>query len=161
MRINRQITANELFVISETGEKLGNMSFADALTMAESEGKDLVEIVPNANPPVCKIIEFSKFQYQQAKNSKQKKTPDLKEFRLGLNIGDHDLSTKLNQMNQLIVKGHPLKIVIRFFGREITHKDQGIALINKIKASMPNTIFDDVKEEGRSLIVMVRKTSGK
>lgn len=161
MRINRQITANELFIIAENGDKLGNMSFSEALTLAESEGKDLIEIVPNAKPPVCKIIEFSKFQYQQNKHAKQKKTPVMKEFRFGLNIGDHDLATKLNQMSELLAKGHPLKIVVRFFGREINHKDQGQVLIDKLKKSLPNTTFDDIKEEGRSFIVMVRKTSGK
>jgi translation initiation factor IF-3 len=151
-RANKQILAPQVFVVAEDGEKLGVMDTWDAILKANEEGKDLVEVAPNANPPVCKIIELSKYQYMQKKHTKHvNKSPEQKEFRFGITIGDHDLQTKLNQITKLLQKGHPIKFVVRFFGREVDHKDQGFALLERIQSLLPIAQFDSTKIEHRSL----------
>ena len=144
-------------VISEDGSRIGNLMISQALQAATDTGKDLVEISPNADPPVCKIIEYGKFVYEQKKNSKQPKSPEVKEFRFGINIDDHDLQTKAKQITELLDKNHPIKIVVRFRGREITRKESGNELLDKLKLLVANGHFSDVKEEDRTFIMTIRK----
>lgn len=144
-------------VIAEDGTRVGNMLVNQAMQIATDTGKDLVEISPNTDPPVCKIIEYGKFVYEQKKNQKQPKTPDVKEFRFGINIFDHDLQVKARQITELLDKNHPIKIVIRFRGREITRKEAGNELLDKLKLLIANGHFSEVKEEDKTFIITIRK----
>jgi len=125
-----------LRVIGEDGNQLGILSRADALSEAERAGLDLVEISPMASPPVAKIVDWGKYQYQkmkeQQRNRKNAKVSDIKQMRLGLKIGQHDLDIKLKKINGFLADGHKVKIMIFFRGREMAHQDLGFVLMNKI-----------------------------
>jgi translation initiation factor IF-3 len=156
-RINTQITVPTVLVIEENGTKLGVMTTSQALQLAETNGKDLVEISSNSTPPVCKIVEYGKFAFEQKKAQKQPKTPELKEFRFGINIDDHDLQIKSAHIIELLNKNHPIKIVVRFRGREIGKMDPGYKLLEKLKLSITNGIFSAAKEEDKSITAMIRR----
>jgi translation initiation factor IF-3 len=129
LNINHHIQARELRLLSETGDQLGIHSRADALRMAESEGKDLVEINPTSNPPIAKIIDYGKFLYVNDKKEKEAKkaqvTIKIKEIKLKPNIGDHDFETKLKHAREFLHDGNKIKLSIMFRGREVVHKDLG------------------------------------
>jgi len=121
-------------VISETGEQLGILSRHEALDRARDLGLDLVEISPNANPPVAKIMDFGKFLYQQQKKEKESKklqvTIKVKEVKLRPNIDKHDFDTKLNQSREFLIKGNKIKLSIQFRGREVVHKELGKKVVD-------------------------------
>ena len=131
-QLNGEIKDRELRVITASGEQLGIMSAKDALHEAEKRGQDLVKIAPQAKPPVAKIMDYSKFRYEQAKrekeNRKKQKIVDTKEIRLSLNIDIGDFNTKVNQAKKFLSKGDKLKVSIRLRGREMAHSDLGVAL---------------------------------
>lgn len=135
-RLNNSIQAPQLRVVDEDGQQLGVMSRLEALRMAEERELDLVEISPNAKPPVAKIVDWGKFNYQrtkqQQKNKKLAKASELKQMRFGLKISDHDLGTKLNKVTGFLESGHKVKIVIFYRGREMAHKDIGFKLAEKV-----------------------------
>ena len=155
-RVNRQILAPVVRVIEETGNNIGTMSFNDALEKAQSEGKDLIEIVPTATPPVCKITEWGKYQYEQKKAQKPQKTPEWKEFQFNINIDTHDLQTKAHQMEKLLSKKHPIKIIVRFRGREMAHMGNGFKVIAALQALLPRYTIDPAKQEDKQLITNIR-----
>ena len=115
---------------------LGVVKLQDAIFRATSQGLDLVEISPNSEPPVCKILDFGKFKYEAKKKKqlakKKQKSVELKEIKLRPNIGDNDLNIKIKQMTKFLNEGHKVKITVRFRGREITHNELGINLANSI-----------------------------
>lgn len=162
VRINEQIRAKELRVIGTEGEQLGVMTFADALKAAEEAGLDLVEISPNADPPVAKIIDWGKYQYQkmkeQQKNRKKAKISELKQMRLGLKIGSNDLEIKLRKIRKFLESGDKVKIMIFFRGREMAHKDLGFVLMDKIIAMLEEDAVVEQKPQmaGRNLSITVR-----
>ncbi len=127
--LNDEINAKELRVISETGEQLGILSSKEALELARRKNLDLAMISPNAKPPVCKIMDYGKFKYEQARKEKEakkkQKTINVKEIRLRPAIGDNDLRTKANQAIKFLQKGDKVKVELRFRGRELGHKDIG------------------------------------
>lgn len=127
--MNEQIRDKELRVISETGEQLGIMSSKEAQALANSKNLDLVKISPNANPPVCKIMDFGKFKYEQSRKEKEakknQKTVTIKEVRLRPGIDTNDLNTKANNAIKFLKKGDKVKVELRFRGRELGHKDLG------------------------------------
>ncbi|RDY25603.1 translation initiation factor IF-3 [Romboutsia weinsteinii] len=127
--MNEQIRDKELRIISETGEQLGIMSSKEAQALANSKNLDLVKISPNANPPVCKIMDFGKFKYEQSRKEKEakknQKTVTLKEVRLRPGIDTNDLNTKANNAIKFLKKGDKVKVELRFRGRELGHKDLG------------------------------------
>ena len=129
MRINREIRADKLRVVSENGEQLGIMSLRDALMRAEDAGLDLVEIAPTAKPPVAKIIDYGKFRYHQQKKEKDSKKAQIqikvKEIKLKPNIDTHDFQTKIKHAREFLVKGNKVRISIMFRGREMLHIDLG------------------------------------
>ena len=133
-RINHRINARELRVISETGEQLGILTKHEALDRARELGMDLVEISPHANPPVAKIMDFGKYQYQQQKKEKESKKSQViikvKEIKLRPNIDQHDFDTKLNQSREFLVKGNKIKLSIQFRGREVVHKELGKKVVD-------------------------------
>lgn len=163
IRINGQIRAHELRVIGQSGEQLGIMSRNDALHAAEDAGLDLVEISPNANPPVAKIVDWGKYQYQKMKEAQKSrrnnKQSELKQMRFGLKIGQGDLDIKLRKIREFLADGHKVRIQIFYRGREMAHKELGYDMINKIGALLEDdAVFEHQPTmAGRNLSVVVRK----
>lgn len=161
-RINGDIRHPEVRVISADGAQLGIMSSRDAQLMARDAGLDLVEISPNANPPVVKIIDWGKYQYQkmkeQARAKKNAKSSELKQIRLGLKIGENDLNIKVRKTLELLEGGDRVKIMIVFRGREMAHKEIGTELMNRIIEKLGSEVIVDGKAQmsGRNLTFMVR-----
>jgi translation initiation factor IF-3 len=155
-RVNLQILAKQVRVIDDLGANLGIMATSEALILASEVEKDLIEISPTAIPPVCKIMEYGKFLYETKKATKPQKNPELKEFRFKINIDRHDLETKASQIKKLLEKGHPIRVVIRFFGRENAHKDAGYELINDLKALLTEYTFNDAKQEDKQIVTGIR-----
>ncbi len=136
LRINSQIRVREVRVISDTNENLGVMTTREALDIAEARSLDLVEVSPNADPPVCRIMDFGKFQYEKArkerKAKKQQKVIEVKEIRLSPKTDDHHLSFKVRDARKWIADGMKVRVRIRFRGREITHADIGRQRLHRI-----------------------------
>ncbi len=149
-------------VIGEKGQQLGILSIDDALKMAQKSNLDLVEISPNANPPVVKIINWGKFQYQKMKqsqkNRKNSKTSELKQMRFSLKISDNDLNIKFKKIQKFLDKGHKVRISIFFKGREMAHKQLGYQMMEKILNKFDDNTKIDQKPQfsGRNLSVIIR-----
>lgn len=162
VRINEAIRASELRVIGPSGDQLGIMSRAEALKIAEEAGVDLVEISPNAEPPVVKVIDWGKYQYQkmkeQQKTRKHAKTSELKQMRLGLKIGTNDLEIKLRKIRSFLADGDKVKIMIFFRGREMAHPELGYEMIEKIAVQLEDDAIVEQKPQmaGRNLSIVVR-----
>ena len=163
IRTNEQIRAAELRVIGESGEQLGIMSRQEALKLAEDANLDLVEISPNADPPVAKIVDWGKYQYQKMKeaqkNRRSSKQSELKQMRFGLKIGQGDLEIKLRKVRQFLEEGHKVRIQIFYRGREMAHKELGFEMIQKIGTMLEEeAVFEHQPQmAGRNLSVVVRK----
>lgn len=156
------IQASELRVIGEDGRQLGVMSKGDALRLAEQDGLDLVEISPEANPPVVKIVDWGKFNYQRTKqlqkNKRNTKTLEVKQMRFGLKIGEHDQGVKLRKISEFLDEGHKVKITVFYRGRELAHKDLGFQLADKLIASFGETIVVEQPPQlnGKQLNFVIR-----
>lgn len=152
-------------VIGASGEQLGIMSSKEAQILANKQGVDLVEIAANANPPVVKIIDWGKYQYQkmkeEAKNRKKarEKQSELKQMKIGLKISDNDLNIKVRKMRSFLDDGDRVKILIIFRGREMAHKEIGQELLEKVVGLLGDGIIVEGKPQmnGRNLSVQVRK----
>ena len=135
MRINREIRADKVRVISETGEQIGILLLREALARAEEAGLDLVEISPSAKPPVVKIVDYGKFCYAQQKKEKDSKKAQVqikvKEIKLKPNIDEHDFQTKLKHARDFILSGNKVRVSIMFRGREMLHIDIGEGVVNR------------------------------
>ncbi len=135
-RINSLIQAPQVRVIAEDGEQLGIMSSRDALSAAEQRGLDLVEVAPTASPPVCRIMDYGKFRYQQKKRAheakKHQKIIQVKEVKFRPKIDEHDYSFKKNHIIRFLEAGHHVKVVIMFRGREIVHPERGGLILKRI-----------------------------
>ena len=129
--LNEQIRAKEVMVIGPNGEQLGVKPIKDALTLSSYAGFDLVLINPNGNPPVCKIMDYNKFKYENKKRQKEnlkkqrENNLEIKEYRLSVTIDVHDFNTRLNNTSKYLEKGHKIKVSIRFKGREMAHQELG------------------------------------
>ena len=162
IRINEAIRSKELRVIGPSGEQLGIMSLQEALRVAEEAGVDLVEISPNAAPPVAKVIDWGKYQYQkmkeQQKNRKASRQSELKQMRFGLKIGSGDLEIKLRKIRSFLAAGHKVRIQIFYRGREMAHKELGYEMINKIIALLEDDAVVEQKPQmaGRNLSIVIR-----
>lgn len=163
--MNSSIRAKELRVIGQSGEQLGIMSRSDALAAAEQAGLDLVEIAPEASPPVAKIIDWGKYQYQkmkeQRKSRQKNKAQELKQMRFGLKIGEGDLDVKLRKIEKFLEAGHKVRIQIFYRGREMAHKELGYELIDRIVAKLGDEVVAEHKPQmaGRNLSIVVRSKS--
>lgn len=122
----------EVRVISSEGGQLGIMPTRKALEIAKEEGLDLIEVSPNAVPPVVKILDWGKYRYEQEKQRPRQKSLELKGIRLGVKIGEHDLATKLTLAEKFLAKKHKVKFQLKFKGREVVHKELGLNLLNSI-----------------------------
>ncbi|MBX6334712.1 translation initiation factor IF-3 [Candidatus Saccharibacteria bacterium] len=152
-------------VIDENGSQLGILSRDEALQAAADRGLDLVEIAPDANPPVAKIIDWGKYNYQRTKqlqrNKRTAKALEMKQMRFGLKISEHDLGVKLRKVADFLGAGHKVKIAIVFRGRELAHKDLGFKLADKIISDLGESIVVDQKPEfaGKQLNFVIRSTN--
>jgi translation initiation factor IF-3 len=161
-KVNEQIKAPQIRLIDEEGNQLGLMAPAEALELAREREMDLVEVAPLAKPPVCRIIDYGKFQYQHAKVSKVKqKKIEVKGLRIGFKTDDHDLEVKINQTTKFLEKGNKVKIEIRLKGREKMHKDKAREnLQNFIRAiQTPHETEQEIKPfpGGFNVILMPKK----
>ncbi|MEI6228597.1 MAG: translation initiation factor IF-3 [Candidatus Saccharibacteria bacterium] len=162
IRINQEIRAEQLRVIGASGEQLGIMSLSEALKIAEEAGVDLIEISPSANPPVVKVVDWGKYQYQkmkeQQKNRKNTKTVELKQMRMGLKIGTNDLEIKLRKIREFLADGHKVKITVIFRGREMAHQELGYEMIDKIINKLEEVSILEQRPimAGRNLSITVR-----
>ena len=149
-------------MIGADGKQLGVMSLREALDIAQKAGVDLVEISPKANPPVAKIVDWGKYQYQkmkeQQKARRNNKANELKQMRFGLKIGSNDLEIKLRKIRAFLSDGHKVKILIFFRGREIAHKNLGYDLIDKMMKQLKDeaTLEQKPTMAGRNLSIVIR-----
>ncbi len=161
LMINEQIRDREVRVIGSDGEQIGIMSSKEAYLKAKDEGLDLVKIAPGANPPVCKIIDYGKYRYEQARKEKEAKkkqrTIDVKEVRLSPNIEANDLKTKANSAKKFLAKGDKVKVTLRFRGREMAHKAVGREVMDRFYELLKEVaeVEKEPKMEGRSMIMFL------
>ncbi|MEA1909476.1 MAG: translation initiation factor IF-3 [Patescibacteria group bacterium] len=161
LRINERIRLPEVLLVDEEGQKVGVVPTSEALKRARDLNLDLVEIAPNLRPPVCKIIDYGKYKYEQGKalsqQRKKSKVVGEKEMRLSLNIDDHDLAVKVKKVDQFLAKGHKVKVVVRFKGREITHPELGRQVLAKFLGLLttPHEIDKETTKQGRQLFTII------
>lgn len=159
--INEQIRDKEVRVVSEDGEQLGIMSAKEAQDLADEAGLDLVKIAPNAKPPVCKIVDYSKYKYEQARREKEakkkQKTIEIKEIRLSPNIDTNDLNTKMNAAKKFITKGDKVKVILRFRGREMAHMNSSKHILDDFAEGLAEiaVVEKPAKVEGRSMTMVL------
>jgi len=164
-RLNQAIQAPELRVIDSDGKQLGVLSRAEALRMAQDQELDLVEISADANPPVVKIIDWGKYNYQrtkqQQKNKRNSKVLEVKQMRLGLKIGEHDMQVKLGKVEKFLEVGHKVKITVFYRGRELAHKDLGFKLAEKILSNFGDRVVVDQQPQlaGKQLSFVIRSNT--
>ena len=160
-RINDQIRVPQIRLIGMNGEQVGVVDVDSALRMAEDVGLDLVEISPDANPPVCKIMDFGKYKYeiaQKAREARQNQTHIVvKEIRLGLKIENHDYETKRNQVEKFLLGGDKVKVTVQFKGREQTRPEMGFRLLQRLAEDIAAVGFVEFspKREGRSMTMVL------
>ena len=166
LRTNERITASEVRVISSSGKQLGIISIREALNYAEDEGFDLVEVSPDSNPPVCKIIDYGKLRYREQKSKKEakkkQKTIEVKEIKLRPGIDKHDYLVKLKALSKFIGGGNKVKVSMRFRGREIEHKNLGMDILSKLTEEVAEYAKVEVlpKFEGKQIMmILVPQTS--
>ena len=161
LMINEQIRDREIRLIGEDGEQLGIMSARDAMKLAREANLDLVKIAPTAKPPVCKIIDYGKYRYEQARREKEarkkQKTIEVKEIRLSPNIDTNDLNTKVNQARKFVSGGNRVKVAVRFRGRELAHTAVGKTILEDFAQKLSDIAVIDkpAKLEGKSMVMFL------
>ena len=165
--INGQIRAREVQVIGENGEKLGVLNLRDALEIVEEKKLDLVLVAPNAKPPVCKIMNYGKYKFEQAKKEKEakkkQKTLEIKEIRITPNIEEHDFGFKAKNARKFIEGGNKLKITVRFRGRELNYVKAGEETLNDFIENLSDIANVEKKPllEGKNMFVILSKKTEK
>ncbi len=160
-KTNREIRAREVMLIDQDGQNQGVKEVEEALRLAEAVGLDLVEIVPNATPPVCKILDYGKFRFLEQKKAaearKRQKIVEVKEIKLRPGIDDHDYETKMKAVRRFFDEGDKVKVTLRFRGRELAHQDLGYALLNRVKAETATfaKVEAEPSMEGRQMIMIL------
>ena len=164
--INEQIRDREVRLIGEEGEQLGVMSSREAQKLADEAGLDLVKIAPTAKPPVCKIVDYGKYRYEQARKEKEARkkhqTIENKEIRLSPNIDTNDLNTKINAAKKFLTKGDKVKVTLRFRGREMAHMNASKHILDDFAEALTEiaVVEKPAKVEGRSMtMVLAEKRS--
>ena len=159
--INEQIRDREVRLIGENGEQLGIMSAREAFKIAQEAELDLVKIAPMAKPPVCKIIDYGKYKYEQTRKEKEarkkQKTVEIKEVRLSPNIDTNDLNTKINNAKKFISKGNKVKVTLRFRGREMAHVQQSKHILDDFAETLADVavVEKPAKMEGRAMSMVL------
>lgn len=165
-RVNEQIKVNEVRVVDEEGEMKGVMSVPDAIALAEEAGLDLVEVSPNASPPVCKILDYGKYKYEQQKKAsearKKQKVVDVKEVKIRPGIEEHDYQVKLRNSRRFLENGDKLKVTMRFRGREMAHQNIGMDVLKRMIEELSDVGKVDLqpKMEGRQIIMVMSSEVG-
>ena len=165
--INEQIRDREVRLIGEEGEQLGVMSSREAQKLADEAGLDLVKIAPTAKPPVCKIVDYGKYRYEQARKEKEarkkQKVIDVKEVRLSPNIDTNDLNTKVGAARKFLEKGDKVKVTLRFRGREMAHTSLGLEVHKRFADALAGKAVIDKqpKLEGRSMMMFMSPVPNK
>ena len=160
-RINDQIRVSEVRVIDGEGEQIGIIATDVALEMAKSSNLDLVEVSPKAKPPVCRLMDYGKFKYQQSKRShvakQNQKVVHLKEVKMKPKIEEHDFQFKLRNALRFLEDGDKVKVGVRFLGRQIAHKDLGVELLEKFQAEIgeDGSVEQPIRSEGRSMHMII------
>lgn len=165
--INEEIREKEVRVVDADGSQLGIMPTRQALALAIDKGLDLVDIAPQATPNVCRIMDFGKYRYEQAKREKEarknQKVVEVKEVRMSMNIDTHDFETKANQAIKFLSGGDKVKVSVRFRGREMAHTDLGRALLERFKDACAevSSLDKPAKMEGRSMVIFLLPKNAK
>ena len=160
-RFNEFITVPKVRVIDENGENLGVMLTREAIEQAAEVGLDLVEISPNADPPVCKFLDIGKFKYEAQKKAnlapKSQKTQEIKEIKMRPNIDDHDYDTKMKKIHDFIGEGDKVKVTLRFRGRELAHGQLGMKLLQRVQEDTSETakVEQHPRMEGRQMLMVL------
>lgn len=159
--INEQIRDREVRLIGEDGAQMGVMSIKEAMRLAREADLDLVKIAPNAKPPICKIVDYGKFRYEQMRREKEakkkQKVTEVKEIRLSPNIDMNDLNTKANMAKKFLTKGDKVKVSLRFRGREMAHVNVGKQILDSFYEKLDDIAVVDkpAKLEGRSMVMFL------
>ena len=166
LEINEEIRDKEVRVIGADGSQMGIMSSSAALKLAEDANLDLVKIAPTANPPVCRVMDYGKYRFEQAKkekeNRKNQKVVETKEVRLSLNIDTNDFNTKVNQANKFLKNGDKVKASIRFRGREMAHSKAGLDVMARFGEAVEGGVIEkQAKLEGRSMQMVIAPATKK
>ena len=160
-RVNRDIRIREVMLIDGDGQNKGVVQTFDALRMAEEQGLDLVEVAPLAQPPVCKIMDYGKFRFEEQKKAaaarKNQKTVELKEIKLRPGIDDHDYDVKMRAMKGFFEEGNKVKVTLRYRGREMAHQDLGVKVLNRVKAETATIakVESEPSMEGRQMTMVL------
>jgi translation initiation factor IF-3 len=160
-RVNEEIRISQVHLIDKDGANLGNVSTAEALAKAQEAGLDLVEISPNASPPICKILDYGKFKYQEQKKAaearKKQKVVEVKEIKYRPMIDDHDYDVKMRSMKRFFEEGDKVKVTLRFRGREMAHQELGTRLLERVKEDVSKMakIEMDARLEGRQMVMVL------
>ncbi len=166
IRTNYRIRVPEVRVIDADGTQLGVMSSHDAIRLALDKALDLVEVNPKADPPVCKVMDFGKYKYEQKKSAntarKNTKTVETKEVKVRPKTDEHDLDTKIRHLRRFLEEGNKAKITVRFRGREITHPEKGQEVLDEILQALEGTINVEVKPslEGKQMSMIIAPKPG-
>ncbi|RST70344.1 translation initiation factor IF-3 [Candidatus Aquarickettsia rohweri] len=161
IKINSDINSKEIRLLDNNGQMLGIVNIEEGLRLAQEKKLDLIEISPNASPPVCKILDFGKYKYEIRKKEheakKKQKTIEIKEVKLRPNIAIGDFNVKLNNTKKFINSGNKVKITLFFKGREIMHEDVGINIMKKFKDLVLDfsNIESDIKKEGKRIFIII------
>ena len=166
LEINEEIRDKEVRVIGADGSQMGIMSAEQALKLAEEANMDLVKIAPTAVPPVCRVMDYGKYRFEQQKkekeNKKNQKVVETKEVRLSINIDTNDFNTKVNQANKFLKNGDKVKVSIRFRGREMAHSKLGLDVMERFgQAIEGGTIEKAAKLEGRNMLMFIAPAHNK
>ncbi|MGE5548235.1 MAG: translation initiation factor IF-3 [Solirubrobacterales bacterium] len=160
-RVNREIDVRSIRLVGADGEMIGVVSLREGLAMAEEAGLDLVEVSPNADPPVCKILDYGKFKYevQKKKNEakKKQKVIEVKEIKLRPNIDDNDYGVKMRAMKKFLEEGDKVKVTLRFRGRELAHQDLGMKVLERVRGELEELgkVEQHPKMEGRQMVMVI------
>jgi|TARA_S200000501_G_scaffold100346_1_gene93812 translation initiation factor IF-3 len=159
--VNADILNEEIRCIAPDGEQLGVMKTEDAIAEADSHGLDLVEVSPNADPPVCKILDYGKFKFEAQKKrneaKKKQKVIEVKEIKLRPNIDEHDYQVKMRSVQKFLDEGDKVKVTLRFRGREMAHQELGVNVLNRVREDTDEVAKIEAfpKLEGRQMIMVI------
>lgn len=160
-KINQEVTASKIMLIDENGKPLGEMSYDQAMLLAYDRELDLVEVGSNANPPVCKLMDYGKeLYYQQKQISKQKakqKAPELKEIKLSVRIDEHDFQTKLNRAKDFFEEGDKVRVFIKLMGREMIFQNKVKDIIERFKNECSGEYEQEIKKLGNQFSAILKK----
>jgi translation initiation factor IF-3 len=160
-RVNERIRAKKVRVISNEGQQLGIMPIREALAVAQEHELDLVEVAPNADPPVCRLLDYGKYIYKRTKREKEarkaQKSREIKEIRLRPKTGEHDIAHKVRDARRFLEDGHKVKVRIRFRGREVTHPEVALDLLRRIATDLEDVghVERKPRREGRSMLMIM------